>query len=111
MKIYKINVNGKVYEVEVEVSEKDGTIKNDSKVSVEENLNNDGEFVKSPMQGNVLSVNVKKGDRVSKGDVLLILEAMKMENEIISNVSGVVNDVFVANGKNVDNGEVLLVIK
>lgn len=111
MKVYKINVNGKVYEVEVEVSEKNGSITNDNKVSIEDSSNKDGEFVKSPMQGSILSVNVKKGDKVLKGDVLLILEAMKMENEIVSNVSGVVEDVFVVKGKNVDNGEILLVIK
>lgn len=111
MKVYKIKVNGKIYEVEVEVLEKEGAIDNNSEVPL--TLNNDikGELIKSPMQGRVLSVNVNKGDKILKGDVLLILEAMKMENEIIANVSGVISDIFITEGKQVDSGEVLLVIE
>lgn len=115
MKIYKIKVNGEVYEVEVEVFEKEGSIEADNSVKSTSNLDykceNKGELIKSPMQGNILSLKVKKGDKVEKGDVLLILEAMKMENEIISGVSGIVDDIFVSEGKSVNSEEVLLVIK
>lgn len=112
MKVYKIKVNGKVYEVEVEVFEKEGIIEDDNiKNSKILDHKISGELVKSPIQGKVLSVNTKKGDKVLKGDVLLIIEAMKMENEIIANVSGIVDEVFVMQGKQVDSEEVLLVIK
>lgn len=116
MKIYKIKVNGKVYEVEVEVSEKPGSIvkENDIKNTpsmVSNTSNSNGEEVKAPMQGNILSIKVKKGDNVSKGDVLLILEAMKMENEILAPISGVIDEILVSNGNTVNNGDVLIVIR
>lgn len=111
MKVYKIKVNGKVYEVEVEVEEREGKIsevcKDTQKTS--EGLHK-GEEVKAPMQGNILSIKVRKGDRVSKGDVLLILEAMKMENEILSPSDGVISDVFVSEGKSVNNEDVMFII-
>lgn len=112
MKVYKIKVNGKVYEVEVEVFEKEGVI-SDHEIENISPLNSkiNGELVKSPIQGKISYINVKKGDRVLKGDVLLIIEAMKMENEIVANTSGVIVDVFVVQGKQVDSEEVLLVIK
>lgn len=114
MKVYKIKVNGKVYEVEVEVYEKSGTIQMENNQVQEKttvsNGNYEGEKVKAPIQGNVLSLKVKKGDKVNKGDVLLILEAMKMENEILSTVSGVVKEIYVSEGKSVNNEDVLLVI-
>lgn len=116
MKIYKIKVNGKVYEVEVEVSEKSGSIVKENNINntpslVSNSSNSRGEEVKAPMQGNILSIKVKKGDNVSKGDVLLILEAMKMENEILSPISGIVEDVLVSSGNTVNNGDVLIVIR
>lgn len=66
--------------------------------------------VKAPMPGKVTKVLVKKGDKVKKGDVLMILEAMKMQNEITSPVSGCVKLMNIANGKGVKPGEVMAVI-
>ncbi|SDF16287.1 biotin/lipoyl-containing protein [Sporomusa acidovorans] len=66
--------------------------------------------VKAPMPGKVTKVLVKKGDRVKKGDVLLILEAMKMQNEITSPASGCVKLMNIANGQGVKPGEVMAVI-
>lgn len=66
--------------------------------------------VKSNMQGMVLKVEVNRGDTVKEGDVLLILEAMKMENPIKSPADGQVSDIFVDVGDVVQNGDVLLVI-
>lgn len=65
----------------------------------------------SPMQGTILKVNVKVGDLVKKGDVVAVLEAMKMENDIVAHSSGTVKSVFMQKGKNVDANAVLAVIE
>ena len=62
------------------------------------------------MPGNILSVNVSAGDTVKKGQVLMILEAMKMENEIMAPKDGTVTQVLVAKGATVDTGAPLVVI-
>ncbi|HUL62792.1 MAG TPA: sodium-extruding oxaloacetate decarboxylase subunit alpha [Methanocella sp.] len=67
--------------------------------------------VTSPMQGTILKVNVKVGDAVKKGDVVAVLEAMKMENDIVAHSSGTVKSVFMQKGKNVDANAVLAVIE
>lgn len=69
-----------------------------------------GEPVKSPMPGNILKINVTQGQQVSEGDVLMILEAMKMENEISAPKSGTVAQIAVSKGAVVETGTVLLVI-
>lgn len=69
-----------------------------------------GETISSPMPGTILSVNVQNGASVKKGDVLMVLEAMKMENEIICPVDGTVASVNVQNGASVETGAVLCVI-
>ena len=69
-----------------------------------------GEVVKSPMPGNVLKINVTQGQQVKEGDVLLILEAMKMENEIASTKSGTVAQIVVSKGAVVETGAPLVVI-
>lgn len=66
--------------------------------------------VAAPMPGTVLKVYVSPGDTVAVGDVLLTLEAMKMENEISSPASGTVKDVHVKEGQSVNTGDALLVI-
>jgi biotin carboxyl carrier protein len=63
-----------------------------------------------PMPGKVLQLKVSEGDSVKEGDTLLILEAMKMENEIVANASGNVKKINVAANDMVDTGDVLLVI-
>ena len=68
------------------------------------------ETVSSPMPGNILAVNVTNGAAVKKGDVLMILEAMKMENEIMSPCDGTVLSVNVTKGASVETGAVLCVI-
>ena len=69
-----------------------------------------GESVNSPMPGTILAVNVKAGDAVKKGDVLMILEAMKMENEICAPCDGTVSAVSVNQGATVETGTVLCTI-
>ena len=62
------------------------------------------------MPGTILSVNVTNGAQVKSGDVLMVLEAMKMENEIIAPCDGTVASVNVSNGASVETGTVLCVI-
>jgi len=66
--------------------------------------------VSAPMPGKILSVAVKPGDAVKRGQVLLILEAMKMQNEIMAPGDGKVADVRVAAGQSVNTGDVMVVL-
>jgi biotin carboxyl carrier protein len=65
----------------------------------------------APMQGMILSVKVKVGDIVKAGDVLLVLEAMKMDTDIPSPKDGIVKEIFVSAGQNVKRGGSLVVIE
>ena len=69
-----------------------------------------GEVVASPMPGNILKVNCAQGDSVKAGDILVILEAMKMENEILAPRDGVVAQVATSKGSVVDTGAPLVVL-
>ena len=69
-----------------------------------------GEVVKSPMPGNILKINVTQGQQVKEGDVLIILEAMKMENEVVSTKSGTVAQILVSKGAVVETDSPLVVI-
>ncbi len=66
-----------------------------------------GTAVNSPMPGNILSVSVKDGDVVKSGQILMVLEAMKMENEILAPVGGTVRNVSVQKGSTVETGSLL----
>ena len=69
-----------------------------------------GEVVTSPMPGNILKINVAQGQHVNEGDVLIVLEAMKMENEISATKSGTVAQINVTKGAVVETGTPLVVI-
>ena len=69
------------------------------------------EVVKSPMPGVILDIKVSVGSAVKAGDTLLMLEAMKMENEITAHVDGIVAEIRVSKGTNVSTDEVLVVLK
>ena len=113
MKIYKVKVNGKVYEVELEsVTEKAGSITAAAAPAAPAApvASGEGSPLKAPMQGTILSVKVAEGDQVKKGQVVAILEAMKLENEIVANADGVVKQVLVSKGQTVNNQQTILII-
>ena len=101
MKNYTITVNGTAYNVSVE----EGTSAAPAAAPVAA-----GEVVASPMPGNILSVNVSQGQAVKSGDILVILEAMKMENEILAPRDGTVAQVVTSKGAVVETGAPLVVL-
>ncbi|MFB6234384.1 MAG: acetyl-CoA carboxylase biotin carboxylase subunit [Halopenitus sp.] len=70
-----------------------------------------GEAIEAEMQGTILSVNVEEGDEVGAGDVVCVLEAMKMENDVVAERGGTVTQVAVGEGDSVDMGDVLIVLE
>ena len=70
-----------------------------------------GTQINAPMPGNILDVKVKVGDTVKNGTPLVILEAMKMENDVVSSVDGTVASINVKKGDTVDSGSLIAVIK
>lgn len=122
MKKYNVTVNGTAYEVTLEAVDA-SEVKAAPAQSAQAPspapapaaapaapVSGGKETITSPMPGNILNVNVKNGAAVKKGDVLMILEAMKMENEIMSPCDGTVLSVNVTKGATVETGAVLCVI-
>ena len=116
MKKYRVNVNGTVYEVDVEDISGAAPVAAPAAapaaatVAAPVSAPAGGEQVTSPMPGNILAVNVAAGDTVRKGQVLMILEAMKMENEIMCPCDGKIVSVSVTKGATVESGTLLCVI-
>jgi glutaconyl-CoA/methylmalonyl-CoA decarboxylase subunit gamma len=116
--VVRVEVNGIEYKVELETdnttaipklvrSEKPKT---NVPVSIPANSSPDKSVVKAPIPGLVHTVLVKVGDTISKGDPVIILEAMKMESEISSMTSGKVVNILVKEGDSVQEGAILLEI-
>lgn len=120
MQNFKVTVNGKVFEVTVEEAGQGGSAPVQAgPVAVVEKavspvtpavINTDETSIEAPLSGTILSVKVKAGDAVKAGQVLLTLEALKMENEIVAPAAGVVKGVFVQNGATVNVGDVMLTL-
>ena len=113
MKAYKVNDNGKVYEITIEVIDKADIKAPAAKApapapaAAPVAAPAGAQTVSAPMPGTILKVNVSNGQAVKKGDVLMVLEAMKMENEILAPNDGTVSSVNVAQGATVESGTVL----
>ena len=125
---YKVTLNNRVYEVEVEMGQAMLIDEYDTvapaapaaptavpaasaaPAAVPAAALASGEVVKAPMPGNILKINVAPGQKVEEGDVLIVLEAMKMENEIVATKSGTVAQVAVSKGAVVETGAPLVVI-
>lgn len=113
MKKYRVNVNGTVYEVELEEitgAAPAAAAPVAAPAVAPAVAPAGGEKVCAPMPGTILSVNVSNGSAVKKGDVLMILEAMKMENEIMAPCDGTVTSVAAAKGAAVESGTLLCTI-
>ena len=114
MKKYRVNVNGTVYEVELEEITGAAPAAAPAPAAVAAApvaaAPAGGEQITSPMPGNILSVNVAAGDTVKKGQVLMILEAMKMENEIMCPCDGKIASVNTSKGAAVESGTLLCTI-
>lgn len=113
MKKYRVKVNGKLYEVELEACEEvKGSIEEPkaSPTPTPVSSNGEGTPLLAPIGGKVLDVKVNVGTSVKKGDVVCVIEAMKLENEIKANADGVIKEVKVSKGSMVQNKDVLLII-
>lgn len=129
MKKYKVNVNGYAYEVEIE--EIGATTSAPSQVQVASQSNMapqaiqaapvqqqtpapqpviSGEVIAAPMQGKIIDVKVSVGESVVPGQVIAVLEAMKMENEIVASSEGSVTAVGVTTGQSVDAGDLIVAL-
>ena len=131
MRKFLIKVNGNQYEVEVEEMREDGTVveqisevkstapaaapapapapaPKQAETKKSAPIPADAFVVSAPMPGTILSINVNTGDTVKKGQVLLILEAMKMENEIVAPRDGKVASINTSKGASVNAGDALV---
>lgn len=127
--IYKVTLNGKIYEVDVEQGE--ATLLSEYEASLPEvapakqdvvpatqeqkaapavSSGASDRAMKAPLPGVINAVKVTVGQTVKKGDVLIILEAMKMENEITAETNGKVSKIFVQKGATVETGAPLVEI-
>ena len=111
MKKYRVNVNGTVFEVEIEEMTGAPAAPAAAPAPAAPAVPAGGEKITAPMPGTILAVNVANGSAVKKGDVLMILEAMKMENEIMCPRDGVVSSVQAAKGASVESGTLLCVLQ
>ena len=111
MKKYRVNVNGTAYEVEIEEMNGAPAAAPVAAAPAAPAASGAGESITSPMPGNILAVNVTAGDMVKKGQVLMVLEAMKMENEIMAPHDGKVTAVAVTKGAAVESGALLCTIQ
>lgn len=118
MKNLRITVNGKVYDVQVEETASNqvsAAPSQNPEQSIAQPATQDntsaaktaGQAVVAPMPGNILDVKVNEGDKVKRGQIIIILEAMKMENEITAPCDGVIEKLNVKKGDTVDPGAVM----
>ncbi|MFB6266086.1 MAG: acetyl-CoA carboxylase biotin carboxylase subunit [Halodesulfurarchaeum sp.] len=121
---FTVEVNGKRFEVDLEEQSPpaiQGAVENPTGQATppkpaggtdeEAVASGEGEIVTADMQGTILSVDVAEGDEVTSGDVLVVLEAMKMENDVVASRAGRVGSVAVSEGDSVDMGDTLVVIE
>lgn len=130
---YKVNLNGKIYEVEVEEgeamllaeynakspspaaaqpAETSGEAKETSSSAPAQQTqpSGTGTQIKAPLPGNIMKLEVSTGQRVKAGQVLLVIEAMKMENEVLAPRDGTIKAVMVSQGQMVQTGHLLMLM-
>jgi biotin carboxyl carrier protein len=127
IKKFKVWVDGKEYFVEVEgvaeenatetitinetIPEKAAGVRNKEEQVKSASLAPTGTCIRAPMPGAVVKINCRQGEMVRKGDVLIILEAMKMENEIHSPIDGFIKEICVKEGMTVSSEEVMAIFE
>ena len=136
MKTYIVEVNNNEYEVKIREKNGDQNIntgvskvqnqtkeeniqenvtkdvaKNGSQKVEQENISGEGEEVTSPMSGKILSISANEGDSINKNEVIMTLEAMKMETEIVSPASGKISKILVAEGDKCKQGDKLALVE
>ncbi|PKM66622.1 MAG: acetyl-CoA carboxylase biotin carboxyl carrier protein subunit [Firmicutes bacterium HGW-Firmicutes-2] len=121
MKKFQVTVNGNTYEVDVEEITNGGvqpvstnqqpvqysTASVQKPVSPVAPVSSEGTPVEAPMQGKIVGLKVTQNQKVQEGDVIAVLEAMKMENEIVASTAGTVVSIHVAIGQSVDAGDLI----
>ena len=115
---YNVTVNGNKYEVEVQ-EENSEVAASESEVKVQERMeapsintdNIEGQIISAPMPGKIIAVKTSVGAKVKKDQVILVLEAMKMENEIMAPVDGIISNIFIDKNTTVNAGDKLVAIK
>lgn len=107
---YTVKLNGKAFVVEVSEGGEIGEVQEQASSSApkEEAAAPSGESIDAPLAGNIFKVNVRPGDQVAEGDVVIILEAMKMETEVRASSAGTVSKVNVSEGDSVTVGDSLI---
>ena len=116
---YKVTLNGRVYEVEVEedtamlVDEYEAYVPTPAPAAPVLSANiaaaaASGDAIPSPLPGTILKVNVSVGQAVKEGDVLVVIEAMKMENDVVAPRAGTITQVSVPKGATVNTGDTLV---
>ena len=113
MKKYRVNVNGSLYEIEIEEMSAPATMSAAAPAAPAAPVATapaGGQKIEAPMPGTILDIKVQAGQSVKKGDVLVSLEAMKMENEIMAPCDGKVTGVNVRKGDSVETAALLCTI-
>ena len=127
---YRIKLNGKVYEMEVELLGENGAAQpvkaatasvvvpatvretpEPQKVAATASPAGKGGAVTSPLQGTIIKLNAVNGDAVKAGQTILVLEAMKMQNDIVAPKEGTLSGLSVSVGENVKSGQILFVVE
>ena len=127
---YKVKLNGKLYEVEVEQAEATmPAVPAAAAISVAQPtpsavpaavapaaqsaasvIDDEGELISSPLPGTIMEIMVSLGQNIKKGQILLLIEAMKMENEVLAPRDGVVKQIITSKGSSVETGSPLLML-
>ncbi len=122
MKTYKLKLNNKIYEVDIELvnesadmsisdtSQSTSTPAPSASPAATTTASEGGQEVTAPLPGKILDICVKEGQNVKKGDLLVIVEAMKLENEVFSDFEGIIRAIKVNKGDNVNTNDALIAI-
>ena len=115
MKKYEIEIDGQVYHVKVRELPDDVVMTEQPKADsgrhvADSATQTEGKTMLAPMAGTILRILVKEGQRVKKGENLIVLEAMKMENEIVADEDGVIRSILVKANDSVESDQPLLIL-